>query len=223
MKIKRGRPRRFRKDAFLEGIHAGKSRKEVCDELKVSYKTLEYHLRRDKNFGGKVRKAESLAPQSAEEKKRNAKFESHFLKKHGVSFSDFSYMIDSGEPDKWFNTSQYYLKMSEDFCLYLKDLALRNPKKRWPAIKEILHWHKWNPEKRDFFKMYFLMDNLTLEWDRYGFPNATEMKEYLRQIEMQYEEFRQEKPSVDKYLEALSPSEREALSSQIAKAYDHRK
>jgi hypothetical protein len=32
---------------------------------------------------------------------------------------------------------------------------------------------------------------------------------------VQYEDYKQEKPSIDKYLEALSPSEKEAYLSQI--------
>ncbi len=86
MDKKRGRPRKFNKKAFLNEMRAGLSRNQVCEKLKISYGALEYHLRLDKYFRGKIYAAER---KTRDEKRRQEinKLDADFEKKHGYTLS----------------------------------------------------------------------------------------------------------------------------------------
>jgi hypothetical protein len=87
----RGRPRKFNKMAFLKELQAGHSRKQACIQLKVSYGTLEYHMRHDKYFRGKIYSAERKA---REEKISSKREELDELFKKDLGY-DLSYLDES--------------------------------------------------------------------------------------------------------------------------------
>lgn len=208
---KRGRPSRFQKKHFLEKIRSGSSRKDACKQLGVSYKTLEYHLNRDGRFGAMVSKAERDAYEASDDYK---KFLREFEQKHGVPLSSAMDM----EPEAWFEASQYHSKELIDFDVYLKHLAVRNPRTWWPAVRKLREWYKWNPEKREFIKVAFRLDQTTFRWTLRGAPPLSEVEAWIGKVDAQFEEYKQDTAFHD-YVESLDPCEKRSIIEEIGNQF----
>lgn len=204
---KRGRPRKFQKKLFLEKIRSGSSRKDACEQMGVTYKTLEYHLNRDGRFGAIISKAERDAYEASDDYK---KFLEGFEKKHGVSFSSAMSM----DTEVWFEASQYHSKELTDFDVYLKHLGVRNPRTWWPAVRKLREWYKWNPEKREFIKVAFLLDQTTFRWKLRGAPPLSEVEAWIEKVDAQFEEYKQDTAFHD-YTESLDPCEKRSIIEEI--------
>jgi len=83
----RGRPRKFKKETFLKSIRAGKTKVEACKEQGICYSTLNYHLRNDRYFHGKVAKASSTQNKVSYEQKL-ARYAEKFKKINGRTLAE---------------------------------------------------------------------------------------------------------------------------------------
>jgi hypothetical protein len=136
---KRGRPRKFNKAVFIDRLYDGLSRRKACDELTVSYKTLEYHLRKDRCFKGQVREAEEHMGGS---KRNRERFEKKWKNLIGL----------------WSDSDSIYFKaLGGDFISYILYMSKLNVKEWGPIGTKIVDWYKWaDPMERKIFMIIFI-------------------------------------------------------------------
>jgi hypothetical protein len=137
-KKKKGRPRKFDKDVFLEMLSKGLSRKNACLQMRVSGKTPLYHLGRDKRFKSQVKVVEGNVLYN-KYKSEIEKIERKLRDKDAL----FEKCMEPGTKDP--------------FKCYLQYESEAFPDVWGEATSEILKWWKWaRPDEKWIFKMLFL-------------------------------------------------------------------
>ena len=97
---------------------------------------------------------------------------------------------------------------------HLKHLAVRNPRTWWPAVRKLLDWYKWNPQKREFIKVAFLLDQTTFRWTLRGAPTLPEVDAWIEKVDAQFEVYKQDTAFHD-YTESLDPCEKRSIIEEI--------